>query len=168
MDKGKMEKMMADESLIKDKKHEAYMRKAIALAKKAQVKNDVPVGALIVYNDEIIATGYNYKENTQCALDHAEIRAIKKASKKIASWRLIDCDIYITLEPCPMCAGAIIQSRLRHVYFGAYDYKAGCASSVLNILTEPKFNHRCSFTGGILQEECAALLKNYFASKRKP
>lgn len=143
------------------------MKKAISLAKKAEKKNDVPVGALIVYDGEIIATGYNYKENTQCALDHAEIRAIKRASKKLGSWRLIDCDIYITLEPCPMCAGAIVQSRIRNVYFGAYDFKAGCASSVCNLLDEKSFNHRCEVMGGIMEKECAMLLKNYFAAKRK-
>lgn len=147
--------------------HEGFIKKAIAQAKKAEKKDDVPVGAVIVYNGGVIASGYNYKENAQDPTYHAEIRAIKKAAKKIGSWRLIDCDIYITLEPCPMCAGAIIQSRMRHVYFGAYDYKAGCAGSVLNILDEPRFNHRCEFTGGIMEQECAALLKNYFSSKRK-
>lgn len=147
--------------------HIQYMKKAIAQAKKAEMKDDVPVGAVIVYDGKVIATGYNYKENTQSPIDHAEIRAIRKAAKKLGSWRLIDCDIYITLEPCPMCAGAIIQARMRHVYFGAYDYKAGCAGSILNILEEPRFNHRCEFTGGIMEEECAFLLKNYFSSKRK-
>ena len=147
--------------------HIKFMKKAISAAKKAEKKDDVPVGAVIVCDGEIIATGYNYKENSQSPIDHAEIRAIKRAAKKLGSWRLIDCDIYITLEPCPMCAGAIIQSRIRHVYFGAYDYKAGCAGSILNILCEPRFNHRCEFTGGILEHECASLLKNYFSKKRK-
>ena len=151
-----------------DEQIEKYMRAAIEQAKMAEEQDEVPVGAIVVYNDEIIGAGFNYKENTQNPIDHAEIRAIKQAAEKIGSWRLIDCDIFITLEPCPMCAGAIVQSRIRSVYFGAYDPKAGCGGSILNILEEPRFNHRCEFKGGILEEECAFLLKNYFAKKRKP
>ena len=144
-----------------------WMQAAIAQAEQAREIDEVPVGAVIVYDGKIIASGYNTRENTQNPLMHAEIAAIGEASKVIGSWRLYDCDLYVTLEPCPMCAGAIVQARMRHVYFGAYDPKAGCAGTVYNLLQEPCFNHQTEVTGGVLEPECRQLLQNYFAEKRK-
>lgn len=146
---------------------EKYLKEAIKQAKKAEALDEVPVGAVIVFEDKIIARGYNLKEGKQNPLLHAEMRAIEKACKKIGSWRLYDCDLYVTLEPCPMCAGAIIQSRMRHVYFGAYDQKAGCAGTICNLLEQDDFNHKTQVTGGVLETECVKLLQDYFRGKRK-
>ena len=144
-----------------------YMQKAIDLAKKAQSIDEVPIGALIVLDGKIIARAYNKKESTQLATAHAEILAINKACKKLKSWRLDGAEMYVTLEPCPMCAGAIVNARLKKVYFGAYEPKSGSAVSKFNILTEAGLNHSTEFVGGVMEEECSTLLKNYFKLKRE-
>lgn len=146
---------------------ERFMKQAIKEAKRAQKYNESPIGAVIVYNGEIISKGRNKREGNKDSLAHAEIEAIKKACKKIGDWRLEDCDLYVTLEPCPMCAGAIIQSRIKNLYFGAYDNKAGCAGSKTNLFLPGLFNHDVNVEGGKLQEECSALLKDFFKNLRE-
>ncbi|NWO12937.1 tRNA adenosine(34) deaminase TadA [Virgibacillus sp.] len=146
---------------------EQRMFTAIQEAKKAAAQNEVPIGAVIVYQNEVIATAYNVRETTQSTLAHAELLAIQKANDKIGSWRLEDCTLYVTLEPCPMCAGAIVQSRIKRVVYGAPDPKAGCAGTLLNLLHEDRFNHQVDITAGILEAECATLLKDFFKKIRK-
>ncbi|HOJ48185.1 MAG TPA: tRNA adenosine(34) deaminase TadA [Bacillota bacterium] len=142
-----------------------FMRQAIKRAKKAASIGEVPVGAVIVKNGKIIASGYNLREKKSNALLHAEIVAIDRACRKLGVWRLEDCTLYVTLEPCPMCAGAVINSRIRRVVFGGYDYKAGAYGSVFNI-ADYKFNHKYEVTGGVLEKECTALLSDFFAQLR--
>ncbi len=142
-----------------------YMELAISLARKAGEKGDVPVGAVIVHRDKIIGKGYNKREAEKNALLHAEICAINEACGALSSWRLTDAVMYVTLEPCPMCAGAIINSRIGRVVFGAYDEKAGCFGSEDNFALKA-FNHKPHIIGGFMQEECAELLKDFFAEKR--
>lgn len=144
-----------------------WMKEAIKQAKKAAQKDEVPIGCVIVKDDQVIARAYNKREMKQCSTAHAEILAIEKACKKLGSWRLEDCDLYVTLEPCPMCSGAIIQSRIRNVIFGAYDPKGGCMGSNMNINDVRGFNHYPDIEGGILQDECSRLLKEFFKAKRK-
>lgn len=146
---------------------EKFMTMAIEEAYKAKAINEVPIGAVIVYQNEIIAAGYNVREATQSALSHAELIAIERANQKMASWRLEDCTLYVTLEPCPMCAGAIVQSRLKRVVFGAFDPKSGCVGSLMNLLIESKFNHQVQVTSGILGEECSELLTCFFKELRQ-
>ncbi|MBR4260360.1 MAG: tRNA adenosine(34) deaminase TadA [Clostridia bacterium] len=143
------------------------MKEALKQAQKAYDKLEVPVGAVIVKDGKIIARAYNQKEEKNDTTNHAEILAIKKASKKLGSWRLIDCDMYVTLEPCSMCAGALIQSRIRKVYIGASDEKTGACGSVLNLLEDYKFNHKVEIEKGVLQEECENILKDFFRELRK-
>lgn len=142
------------------------MKAAIAEAKKARNIDEVPVGAVIVYNNKIIARGHNTREKDQSVLGHAEINAIKKACKKVGSWRLEDCDIYVTLEPCSMCSGAIIQSRIKNIYYGAKDPKTGAAGSVLDLFSYA-FNHKVNVYGGILEEECSRIIKDFFKELRQ-
>ncbi len=142
------------------------MKEALKQAQKAYEKMEVPVGAVIVKDGKIIARAYNQKEYKNDTTNHAEILAIKKASKKLNSWRLLDCDMYVTLEPCSMCAGALIQSRIRKVYIGASDEKTGACGSVLNLLGDYKFNHTVEIEKGILENECEALLKAFFKDLR--
>lgn len=142
------------------------MIEALKQASKAYLLGEVPVGAVIVHNDKIIARGYNLREKKQSISSHAELIAIEKAAKKIGSWRLEECDIYVTLEPCPMCSGAIIQSRINNLYFGAYDFRTGAAGSVLNLFDIP-FNHKVNVVGGILEEECSKIIKDFFKDLRK-
>jgi tRNA(adenine34) deaminase len=143
-----------------------YMSLALKLAEKAKSKKEVPVGAVIVLNNKVIATGFNMREKKQNALLHAEIVAIDKACKKLKSWRLENCELYVTLEPCSMCAGAIINSRVKKVYFGAYDPKGGACGSVVNLLNNKTFNHNPEVVGGIMESECASILTNFFKQKR--
>ncbi len=143
------------------------MKEALKQAQKAYDKLEVPVGAVIVKDGKIIAKAYNQKEYKNDTTNHAEILAIKKASKKLGSWRLIDCDMYVTLEPCSMCAGALIQSRIRKVYIGALDAKTGACGSVLNLLQDYEFNHKVDVETGILEDECEAILKNFFKKLRE-
>lgn len=146
--------------------NEWYMEKALAEAKKAFDRGEVPIGAVIVRSGRIIARGSNERELKQDATLHAEMTAIRKASRKNGSWRLNDCDMYVTLEPCTMCAGAIIQARIRSVYFGAWDPKAGAAGSVVNIFGEGRFNHKVEVYQGILEDRCSKLLKDFFMHLR--
>lgn len=147
--------------------HEKYMREAIRQAKKAAALNEVPIGCVIVREGKIIARGYNRRTTDRNVLAHAEIIAIRKACRKIGDWRLEGCTIYITLEPCPMCAGAIVQARIPKAVIGCMNPKAGCAGSVLNLLREPGFNHQVEFESGILGDECSRMLKDFFKSLRE-
>ena len=144
---------------------EEYMREALKEAEKCIDTGDVPIGCVIVKNGEIIARGHNTREAFHTALGHAEINAIGNACKSIGSWRLENCAIYVTLEPCPMCAGAIINSRIGEVYFGAYDKKGGAVGGIINLFEE-NFNHKPKVQGGILKDECALILQNFFAKLR--
>lgn len=144
-----------------------FMQKALRQAHKALSLDEVPIGAVIVKDGKVIASGYNKVESTNIATEHAEIVAIRKACKKLGGWRLDGCEMFVTLEPCPMCAGAIVNARIKKVYFGAYEPKSGSAQSKHKVLTESGLNHTTLYEGGILQEECSSLLTNYFKSKRK-
>lgn len=146
---------------------EKFMKVALKEAIKAQIIDEVPIGAVIVYQDVIIARAHNLRESKQNSTAHAEILAINKACKKMKSWRLEDCTLYVTLEPCPMCTGAIIQSRIKRVVFGAYDPKGGCLGSCTNLMDIKGFNHYSEVEGGVLADECATLLKQFFKLKRK-
>lgn len=146
---------------------EKFMREAIKQAKKAASIGETPVGAVIVQDGKIIARGYNKRETKKNALMHAEIITIDKACKKLGGWRLPRCDMYITLEPCPMCSGAIINSRIDNVYFGAYDKKSGCAGSTVNLFENGMFNHSVNIVGGIMENECAQILSSFFRELRK-
>ncbi len=145
---------------------EAFMKKALELAIEAASFDEVPVGAVIVRNGEIIAEGRNDREGEKCATRHAEIVAIENACKALGGWRLPGCTLYVTLEPCPMCAGAIVNSRIERVVFGAYDAKAGFLGSLTDINSFP-LNHKFEVKGGILEEECRGILSSYFKNKRK-
>ena len=146
---------------------EKYMKEAIRQAKKAAAVGDVPIGCVIVHEDKIIARGYNRRNTDKNPLAHAEVAAIKKASKKLGDWRLEECTLYVTLEPCQMCAGAIVQSRIPRVVVGCMNPKAGCAGSVLNLLDIPAFNHQVHITKGILEEECSQMLSGFFKELRE-
>ncbi len=145
---------------------EKYMRQAINQAKRGQKIGEVPIGCVIVYEGKIIGRGYNKRKTKKTTLAHAEIEAIAKAGKIIKDWRLEDCDIYITLEPCQMCAGAILQARMRRCIIGCMSPKAGCAGSILNILQNDAFNHKVEITEGVLEEECSSLLTAFFKDLR--
>lgn len=146
---------------------EAYMKLAIREAKKARAIGEVPIGCIIVYEDKIIARGYNKRVAKKSVLAHAEILAIKKACKKIGDWRLEGCTMYITLEPCPMCAGAIIQARIPRVVIGSLNPKAGCAGSVLDMMHVDGFNHQACVTTGVCDEECSKMMKEFFRELRE-
>jgi tRNA(adenine34) deaminase len=146
---------------------EKYMRLAIDEALKAKDKLEVPIGAVIVQNDEVVASAYNLRETEQRSVAHAELLAIDEACKKLRTWRLEDATLYVTLEPCPMCAGAIVLSRVKRVVFGAYDPKGGCAGTLLNLLEFEKFNHQAEVVGGMLEEECGSLLTTFFRELRQ-
>ena len=146
---------------------EYYMKQALKEAKKAYKKLEVPVGAVIVKDGKIIARAHNQKETKTDTTKHAEILAIQKASKKLESWRLIDCEMYVTLEPCSMCAGAIINSRIKKVYIGAKDEKTGAVGSVLNLFEDYTFNHKVEFETGIMEKECKETLKKFFKELRE-
>lgn len=146
---------------------EYYMMQALIEAKKAFELNEVPIGAVMVRQGEIIARGYNLRNSKKNPLCHAEIDVINKSAKVVGDWRLEDCTLYVTVEPCPMCAGAIIQSRIPKVVFGTRNSKAGCAGSILNILQEPRFNHQVDIEENILQEQCAELMKEFFKNFRR-
>ena len=146
---------------------EKFMLAALKEAAKAPSEHEVPVGAVVVCGGRIIARAHNRRENKQSATAHAEILAIEKACRKLKSWRLEGCELYVTLEPCPMCAGAIVQSRIEKVFFGAYDYKAGCAGSKINLFQSGMFNHDAEVVGGVMEKECAGLLTEFFKELRK-
>ena len=146
---------------------EKYMREAVKEAKKALRKGEVPIGCVIVSDGEIIARGYNRRMTEKSALAHAEMAAIKKACKVVDDWRLDDMEMYVTLEPCQMCSGAIIQARIKKLFIGAMNPKAGCVGSLINIFETPGFNHKVEIETGILAEECSELLKQFFRELRK-
>lgn len=143
-----------------------YMKEALRQARKAVSLGEVPIGCVIVYQDQIIGRGYNRRKADKTVLAHAEISAIKKACKKMGDWRLEDCEMYVTLEPCQMCAGAIVQARIKKVYIGAPNPKAGCAGSILNLFNEPRFNHIVEMETGLMEEECSAILTGFFKDLR--
>ena len=146
---------------------EKFMKEALKEAKKAYKKLEIPVGCVIVKDGKIIARGHNLKETKKDTTEHAEIIAIKKASKKLDSWRLLDCEMYVTLEPCSMCAGAIINSRIKKIYIGTMDEKTGAAGSVLNLFKDYTFNHNVKVEAGIMKEDCEKILKDFFKELRK-
>lgn len=143
-----------------------YMKEAIRQAKKAEKLNEVPIGCVIVYQNRIIARGYNRRNTDKSTLAHSEILAIKKAAKVLGDWRLEDCTLYVTLEPCQMCAGAIVQARIPRVVIGSMNPKAGCAGSILNLLEMPEFNHQVQVERGVLEGECSRLLTDFFRRLR--
>ena len=157
-----METVKTDEKL--DQK---FMKAAIAQARKAEALDEVPIGCVIVYEGKIIARGYNRRNTDLNTISHAEMNAIRKASKKLGDWRLEGCTIYITLEPCQMCSGAIVQSRIDRCVIGAMNPKAGCAGSVMNLLQVAQFNHQVEITRGVLEKECSSMLSSFFRRLRE-
>lgn len=157
-----MEKIMAPAD-----KHRQYMRLAIAEARKAEVLDEVPIGAIVVYNGKVIGRGHNMREKFQDVTYHAEMLAIMEACTALHSWRLEDCDLYVTLEPCIMCSGAIINARIKNVYYGAKDPKAGAVDSLYHLLNDSRLNHQVNVYSGILGDECSQMLKNFFRAIRK-
>lgn len=153
-------------SELTEKTHIKYMKAALKQAQKAYQLGEVPIGCVIVHEGKIIARGYNRRNTDKNTLAHAEITAINRASKKIGDWRLEECTLYVTLEPCQMCAGAIVQARIPSVVMGCMNPKAGCAGSILNLLNMPEFNHQVDVTRGILEEECSQMLKQFFKELR--
>lgn len=150
-----------------NKIHEKFMREALRQAKKAYALDEAPIGCVIVQDGKIIARGYNRRNTDKNTLSHAELIAIRKAAKKLGDWRLEGCTMYITLEPCQMCAGAMVQARLTEAVIGCMNPKAGCAGSVLNILQMEAFNHQVRVTRGVLQEECSKILQQFFRELRE-
>ena len=145
---------------------ERYMKQAMTQARKAEKLDEVPIGCVIVYQDKVIARGYNRRNTDKNTLSHAELNAIKKASRVLGDWRLEECTMYVTLEPCQMCAGAIVQARISRVVIACMNGKAGCAGSILNLLQMPQFNHQVEVERGVLQEECSAMMTGFFANLR--
>lgn len=146
---------------------EKYMKEAIRQAKKAYALEEVPIGCVIVYQDKIIGRGYNRRTIDKNPLAHAELAAIRRASKKLNDWRLEECTLYVTLEPCQMCSGAIIQARVQRVVVGCMNPKAGCAGSILNLLEMKEFNHQAELTTGVLEKECSTMMKQFFKELRE-
>lgn len=146
---------------------EKYMKEAIRQAKKAYALEEVPIGCVIVYQDKIIGRGYNRRTIDKNPLAHAELTAIRRASKKLNDWRLEECTLYVTLEPCQMCSGAIIQARVQRVVVGCMNPKAGCAGSILNLLEMKEFNHQAELTSGVLEKECSTMMKQFFKELRE-
>ncbi|MDT2246432.1 tRNA adenosine(34) deaminase TadA [Paenibacillus larvae] len=146
--------------------HEQWMQEAISEALKAETIHEVPIGAVIVHEGRIIGRGHNLRETSMDPTAHAEMIAIREASEYLRAWRLLNCTLYVTLEPCPMCAGAIVQSRILRVVYGTIDPKAGCAGTLMNLLQEDRFNHRVEVINGILREECSSLLTSFFGKLR--
>ena len=146
---------------------EHWMYRAIELAQQAATEDEVPVGAIVVHNYSIIGAAYNQREQLADPTAHAEMIAITQAAAQLKSWRLIDCTLYVTLEPCPMCAGAIVQSRIPRVVYGAIDPKAGAVDSLYQLLSDSRLNHRCEVVGGVLAAQCGSLLSEFFQQKRR-
>lgn len=144
-----------------------FMTKALAQAKRASDMGEVPVGAVVVKDGKIISRGYNRRETDNDPCAHAELLAMRRASKKLNSWRLSGCTLYVTLEPCPMCSGVIVNSRIDKVVFGAYDEKAGCCTTLYHLCNDERFNHRAQVLGGVMQEECGKILSDFFRARRK-
>jgi tRNA(adenine34) deaminase len=146
--------------------HDHWMRMALELARQAAEQQEVPVGAIILHRNRVIAAAHNQREQLHDPTAHAEMIAITQAAESLQSWRLEECTLYVTLEPCPMCAGAIVQARIPTVIFGAADPKAGAVESLFRLLSDPRLNHRCSVTRGVLSEDCGRLLTDFFRSRR--
>ncbi|MEC1681638.1 tRNA adenosine(34) deaminase TadA [Bacillus mojavensis] len=146
---------------------ELYMKEAIKEAKKAEAKGEVPIGAVLVVNDEIVARAHNLRETEQRSIAHAEMLVIDEACKSLETWRLEGATLYVTLEPCPMCAGAVVLSRVEKVVFGAFDPKGGCSGTLMNLLQEERFNHQAEVVSGVLEEECGGMLSAFFRELRK-
>ena len=146
---------------------EKFMKEAIKQAKKAEAIGDVPIGCVIVHDGKVIAREYNKRNKDKTVLAHAELLAMKKACKKLGDWRLEDCTMYVTLEPCQMCSGAIVQARIKRVVVGCMNPKAGCAGSILNLLDMKEFNHQVELTTGVLEEECSGMMKQFFKELRQ-
>ena len=146
--------------------NQKFMKAALREAEKAALKDEVPVGAVVVYYGKIVARAYNKRNNLSDGTAHAEILALRKAGKKLGRWNLSDCDVYVTLEPCAMCAGAMVNSRIRKVYFGAYDRRYGCCGSIMNV-TDSELNHKVEIEGGVLESECAYVLSSFFKNLRE-
>lgn len=157
---------MERESRLTEEEKRVFMQEAINEALKAEEIAEVPIGAVVVYQGKIIGRGHNLREHSQDATSHAEMFAIREACKVLENWRLEDCQLFVTLEPCPMCSGGMILSRIEEVYFGAYDPKGGTAGTLMNLLTDERFNHRAYVEGGILEAECGQLLTNFFRQLR--
>jgi tRNA(adenine34) deaminase len=151
---------------LEENQDEYFMNEAIKEAKKAEALKEVPIGAVLVRGGEIISRAHNLRESNQNAIAHAELLAIDKACREVGSWRLEESTLYVTLEPCPMCAGAIILSRVKRVVYGASDPKGGCVGTLMNLLQDERFNHQCEVTKGVLEAECGQLLSNFFRSIR--
>ena len=160
------EKISTDQAEFQKKIDEKYMRQAIRQAKKAYELDETPIGCVIVREGKVIGRGYNRRNTDKNPLAHAEITAIRKASRKLGDWRLEECTLYVTLEPCQMCAGAIVQSRVARVVAGCMNPKAGCAGSILNLLDMKEFNHQVQLETGVMEEECSALMKEFFKELR--
>ena len=144
-----------------------YMKLALKEAKKAELIDEVPIGCVVVKNDKVIARGFNRRESKKMVISHAEIEAINKANKKLDAWRLEECEMFVTVEPCIMCAGAIIQGRFKRVVFGTRDYKGGAFGSSIDVMSAENINHHPEVVGGILEKECSELISNYFKNKRE-
>lgn len=153
--------------MFSDEQDEYFMKEAIKEAEKAEEQNEVPIGAVIVVNGKIISRGFNLRESKQSAVAHAELLAIERACEKLGTWRLEDAVLYVTLEPCPMCSGAILLSRIKKVVYGAQDPKAGCAGTLMNLLEDPRFNHQSEVVSGCLDAECGELLSSFFRRLRE-
>lgn len=160
------EKISTDQAEFQKKIDEKYMRQALRQAKKAYDLDETPIGCVIVHEGQVIGRGYNRRNTDKNPLAHAEITAIRKASRKLGDWRLEECTLYVTLEPCQMCAGAIVQSRVARVVVGCMNPKAGCAGSILNLLDVKEFNHQVQLETGVMEEECSALMKEFFKELR--
>jgi tRNA(adenine34) deaminase len=157
---------MVDFALDPLQRDAPWMRRALELARQAYEAEEVPVGAVVVYDGAIIGEGYNQREALQDPTAHAEMLALTQAAGSLGTWRLLDCTLYVTLEPCPMCAGAIVQARLPRVVYGTTDLKAGACHSLYSITTDPRLNHQCTVLGGVLQTECRGILQEFFALQR--
>jgi tRNA(adenine34) deaminase len=161
------EQLLEEQARLREKEDRKFMRQALTQAKKAAAIDEVPIGCVIVCDGKVIARGYNRRNIESSVLGHAELAAMKKASKKLGDWRLEGCTMYVTLEPCQMCAGAIVQSRMRRVIIGSMNPKAGCAGSVLNLLQMQQFNHQVEITRGVLEETCSSMLSAFFRELRQ-
>lgn len=157
--------MTISKKVISEK--EKFMYRALSQARRAYLRDEIPVGAVVVKDGKVLARGYNSRQRSKIATHHAEVLAIDRACRKLGDWRLTDCDIYVTLEPCAMCVGACLNARIRKIYFGAFENKAGCCGSVVDIPETVHINHTVQAEGGILQEKCSQIIKDYFENKRK-
>ena len=161
------EQLLEEQASLREKEDRKFMRQALTQAKKAAAIDEVPIGCVIVCDGKVIARGYNRRNIESSVLGHAELAAMKKASKKLGDWRLEECTLYVTLEPCQMCAGAIVQSRIPRVVVGCMNPKAGCTGAILNLLDIQAFNHQADLTTGVLEEECSQLMKQFFRELRE-